>query len=193
MKRHPGKIAVTALTLVLLTGCGGNSSSTPDVTGPSSGATSSPTADPSTGDPTSSVTPATGHRLDVEGFSIRAPEGFDQELSALARTKGIADAKTGDQITVAWVTSIGQVPLTEAIRLARRNTIGGEELKRLPDVEFAGETFYRLAGRIDRFQNEEYGAIIDGSLCFVRFQLTSSSSDLRAQIVASTMASFAPR
>lgn len=193
MRHHPlGKAAATAVALAALTGCGGGSSSSPDATGPTSNTTPSPSPSSDTSSPapsSSSVAPATGRKLDVEGFSVRTPPGFDRELAALARNKAIANAKTSDQITAAYISSIGQVPLSDAVQLAKRNTLGGVKLKRLPDTEIAGQTFYHLAGKLDRSYTEEYGALVGGALCFVRFDLESASV-ARQKVVAATMASF---
>lgn len=194
MTRLLGKVAVGAAGAVLLTGCGGNSSSTPDATGSTAGSTSTQASDPtSPSSPSStstSVAPATGRKLDVEGFSVRTPKGFDRELGVLARNKVIVNSKTSDQIAAVYITSIGPVPLSEAVRLARRNSLGGDKLARLPDVEVAGQTFYRLAGKpgTGRYV-EEYGAIVDGSLCALTFTLRTEPA-ARKQIVASVLASF---
>lgn len=193
---HPlGKIVAFAVTAVLLAGCSSGSSSSSQATTPTSGPLSTSTSDSSPTSPTSpvssssSVAPATGRKLDVEGFSVRTPKGFDRELGVLARNKVIVDSTTSDEISAAYITSIGPVPLSEAVRLARHNTLGGGKLKRLPDAEIAGQLFYHLTGKIDRSYIEEYGAIVDGALCFVKFNLMSTAA-ARRQIVASTMASF---
>ncbi|MGI8523087.1 MAG: hypothetical protein ACR2K3_07225 [Nocardioides sp.] len=189
-----GRAAAVVAVAALLAGCGGNTGSSPEATGPTSGSTSTPPSGASSPSgptsSTSSVAAATGRKIDVEGFSIRVPKGFDRELAALARIKAISNSRTSDHIGVAYITSIGPVPLSQAVRIAKRNTIGGDNLKRLSNVEVAGQEFYHLAGKTDsRTVDEQFGAIVDGALCSVRFDLTSPPA-ARKQIIASTMASF---
>ena len=181
-------IAAAALVLAL-GGCGSDDTDAEPTATPSATASPSSSTEPS---PSSTVTPATGPLLEVPGVQMNAPAGWKQsdDIVTFSTTAnpptGIGAARLGSLELPGPAT-----PLDESARLALRD-IGGE-VKRLPDVEVAGEQFYQLAGlESSRRYTVSLGTVARGYDVVIDFDFnTEMSAAERDRLVSESLSTFA--
>lgn len=149
-------VAVSAMTVVALVGCGSEegpsgqqSPSTPPSTQPSADATS--TAEP--------------QAIEVNGAQLQVPANWSVKGGGTQRaTLSVPEDESGTSYgTGVFNADITLAADTEALAKVRANAAGGDA-KRLPDVEFGGQSFFHLRelhGGVDSL--DTYGTVIDGS------------------------------
>jgi hypothetical protein len=187
--------AAAAASLVLaLAGCNGDDpKAEPDPT-PSSSSTASPstTAEASpTGDASPTVAPATGPLLKMPNATINAPQGY-KPRPGLVSTNTEANPPEGvGAVRLSALPTVGpELPLD--VQAKNAVGVGDGKLKRLPDVEIAGVTFYHLAGSLRSYSNiDVYGVDHDGYQTGIQFEFMKDVPDAeRQQTIAEGLASF---
>ncbi|GAA4730839.1 hypothetical protein GCM10023350_12680 [Nocardioides endophyticus] len=195
---HPARsrayAAVAAAGLVLaLVGCSDDDPKAGAEETPS--ATASPTADSSEPSPTeeasASVTPATGVLLDMPHATINAPKGWKQ-LEDFLDFGTEANPPTGT----------GAVRLTQlefpgpeiSVDLQAKAALQGRlgDMKREPDVEIAGLTFYHLSGTPNKDSHlDTFGVLNDGFQTGIDFEFENKVPEAeRQKIIDESLATF---
>jgi hypothetical protein len=182
--------AAAALAVLALTGCTDDSSS-PSATS-SSAADDSTEATP-TEEPSASVTPATGILLKMPHATINAPAGWLQlpDLMGFA-TEANPPTKDPGAIRLTQLEFPGpEISIDLQAKSALKSRLG--DMKREPDVEIAGVTFYHLSGTPSGTDSrlDAYGVLHDGYQTGIDFELVHSVPDAeREKIIAESLATF---
>jgi hypothetical protein len=162
-----------------------SASASPD--GESSGAT--PSADPSP-----SATPATGVRLHMPHATMNAPEGWKQ-LEDFLKFGTEANPPTGlGAVRLTQLEFPGpQISVDLQAKSALQSRLG--DMKREPDVEIAGVTFYHLSGTPNANSHlDAFGVINDGYQTGLDFEFENKVPEAeRQKIIDESLASFAWR
>lgn len=147
---------MSAMTAVVLVGCG----STEGPSG-SPGSSTPPSVQPSA-DATPTGTP---QAVEVNGAQLQVPadwsvKGGGTQRATLSVPEDTSGTSYGTGVFNADITLAAD---TEELAKVRANAAGGDA-KRLPDVEFGGQSFFHLRelhGGVDSL--DTYGAVINGS------------------------------
>jgi hypothetical protein len=158
-------------------------------------ATATPTEDSSEATPTeeasASVTPATGVLLDMPHATINAPKGWKQ-LKDFLDFGTEANPPTGT----------GAVRLTQlefpgpeiSVDLQAKAALQGRlgDMKREPDVEIAGLTFYHLSGKPNKDSHlDTFGVLNDGYQTGIDFEFENKVPEaVRQRIIDESLATF---
>lgn len=181
--------AAAALAALALAGC------TDDSSAPS--ATSSPAGDESaeatpTEEPSATVTPAAGVLLKMPHATINAPAGWKQLPDFLAfGTEANPPTREPGAIRLTQLEYPGpQIPLALQARAALKARIG--DMKREPDVEIAGVTFFHISGTPNADSHlDAYGVLHDGYQTGVDFEFVNSVPEAeREKIIEESLATF---
>lgn len=183
--------AALASLVLILAGCSDEE--------PKAGAEDTPSAKSSatssgatpTEDASPSVTPATGVLLDMPHATMNAPEGWKQ-LDDFLEFGTEANPPTG--IGAVRLTQLEfpgpQVSVDLQAKSALQSRLG--DMKREPDVEIAGLTFYHLSGTPNANSHlDAFGVLNDGFQTGIDFEFENKVPEAeRQQIIDESLATF---
>jgi hypothetical protein len=162
---------------------------------PSASVSASPTAESSeaspTGDASPSVTPATGVLLDMPHATMNAPKGWKQ-LDDFLEFGTEANPPTGTgAVRLTQLEFPGpQISVDLQAKSALQSRLG--DMKREPDVEIAGLTFYHLSGTPNENSHlDAFGVLNDGYQTGIDFEFENKVPEAeRQKIIDESLASF---
>jgi hypothetical protein len=197
---HQRVIAAAAVIGLLLTlvGCTDDDSEPDSGKSPSaSTSASAPSESPSSASPSADATPtapaATGPQLKMPNATINAPKGWAQERNVGDFLTVARPPQGFTALTLGSLEYVGPTGALGALAQAAIKTYSEEgQLKRLPDVEIAGVTFFHVAGkpRSDNYV-DHFGARYEGYDTDVQFDFDKTfTAAERERIVAESLASF---
>lgn len=195
VRRAMTPLLPVVLAVSLLAGCGGSSSSPPTAggssspTAPTSSASTSPSPSASStpSGPFGAVAPATGPRLKLSTFTVRAPRGWQVDRSfgshVVFADKDAAEIEFSDL-------SFPDVSLEAMAKVARDGGHWPRKPRILPPVTIDGTEFYRLSGDVGGGMHvEEFGAVTRLRRMKLSFELDQSAAVAR-KLVGSVLATF---
>jgi hypothetical protein len=144
-----------------------------------------------TDDPTPSATPATGVLLDMPHATMNAPKGWKQ-LEDFLEFGTEANPPTG--IGAVRLTQLEfpgpQISVDLQAKSALQSRLG--DMKRQPDVEIAGLTFYHLSGTPNENSHlDTFGVLNDGFQTGIDFEFENKVPEAeRQKIIDESLASF---
>lgn len=200
VRLRPGAAGLVLAGLVLvLSGCtdddpkaSADESPSPSVTS-STPSTESSEATP-TEDASASVTPASGILLDMPHATINAPKGWKQ-LADFLKFGTEANPPTGTgAVRLTQLEYPGaQISVDLQAQSALEARLG--DMKREPDVDVAGVTFYHISGTPDKYRHlDSFGVITDGFQTAIDFEFETAVPEAeRQKIIEEGLASFAWR
>jgi hypothetical protein len=199
-RRLSGTVSVRVVVLalgagLLLAGCSDDdpadpegspettSEGTPSPTGETSPTESEPTDDPS-------VDPATGPVLTPEtgGIRVRMPEGWTLDENQASFLVNGSEPRGRGRIFVSSFPSLNRdASLQDLARVSIGN--GGFPPGSIrPPVTVSGRRAFHLVGRVGSTPSEEFGALVDGDILTVRFDLMGVPEDERQPLIESVLA-----
>jgi hypothetical protein len=185
-------VAAAALggLVLALAGCTDDDPEPAAGTSPSASPTESSEA-PATADPSPSANPATGVLLDMPHATMNAPKGWKQ-LDDFLKFGTEANPPTG--IGAVRLTQLEfpgpQISVDLQAKSALQSRLG--DMKRQPDVEIAGVTFYHLSGTPNANSHlDAFGVINDGFQTGMDFEFENKVPEAeRQKIIDESLASF---
>ena len=188
-------IAAVALGALVLALAGCTDDDPEPGAGKSPSSSASPTDESSPSDDASpTVPPATGVLLDMPHATMNAPEGWKQ-LDDFLEFGTEANPPTG--IGAVRLTQLEfpgpQISVDLQAKSALQSRLG--DMKREPDVEIAGVTFYHLSGTPNANSHlDAFGVINDGFQTGMDFEFENKVPEAeRQKIIDESLASFAWR
>ena len=187
--------AAVAVLALVLTGCSSSEGSDDPAASAAPGqdvsepASETPVEPTESATPTPTVQPATGPVLDVDGYSVRLPEGWRVRYDT-----AVSGAALGKQGLIFMSLFAGpERPLRALIQEDLRLSSPVERFRRLEDTTLGGSPAYHYTGRAGAInRRDSFGAWDDGNEVMVQFNLRAALSRAeRREIVESVLVTYA--
>jgi hypothetical protein len=176
------------LGLVACGDSGNNSTRDPAASGTTTSA--STTGEPSPTEPTSTVKPASGFKVDTSRFSFRAPKGFENHPISGELIGSVVDLLPDDSIYFSIFEDYHDLTLDEMAKAYLDASSYQILPKEVAHTEIDGRPVFHLSGPIsDRSYADAYGLVIDGTGVNITFEVHSNAAR-RKEIIESTLATF---
>lgn len=197
------RLAVTALTLALLTGCGDGGEPDADPTGTSSTPSESNSESPSespgesstseaTSTPEPTAEPASGRRIRTPSFSFNAPEEWVAVQDSLPFINLERDPGSKRVLRQPHgIISVNALPSGRSFTLDQAANRSDSPGKRLADIALDGVRVYHFSDSTSLDSQESYGVVTDDFLSLsITFRLFGSTRAEREALAESVLATW---